>query len=165
MTLIPQKSIDSMQLRIKHEEFNWKTYNAMSNWLNLHGYEGASKLFKQYADDELIHKQWAIDYLLDMNIQPIEPSEEQPKITFTGLPQIIALSYELELKTTNEIAEFITLCLKENDHMTRILLEQKYMTEQREELASRQMWLDKLDSFGTSEIALRMLDEDMGDKA
>ena len=165
MALIPQKSIDSVQLRIKHEEFNWKTYNAMSNWLNLQGYEGASKLFKKYADDELVHKNWAVDYLLDMNIQPIEPSEDQPKIEFNGLPQIIALSYELELKTTNEIEEFITQCIKENDHMTRILLEQKFLPEQKEEMASRQMWLDKLNSFGTSEVALRMLDEDMGDKA
>jgi len=55
MTLINNKIIDLLQLRIQHEEANNKKYTAMSNWLNLNGYMGASKLWKTYAADELTH--------------------------------------------------------------------------------------------------------------
>ena len=113
MDIIPDKSITLVQLRVKNEEFNNKSYTAMSNWLALKGYDGASKLWKKYAEDELIHKGWAVDFLSNLNILPIEQAQEQPQTEFKGLPQIIALSYQRELQTTKESQELAKVSLDE----------------------------------------------------
>jgi ferritin len=161
MALIPDKIIKLLQTRIEHEEANRKIYEAMKNWLNLNGFANASKLWGKYAEDENTHKGWSVEHLLDLNILPIEPKEDEPQTEFKGLPNIIALSYQRELKTTEEVQELAKVCLEENDYMT-FGLAQKYCTEQIEELAKMQLWLDKLNSFGDDKIALRLLDDEMG---
>jgi len=161
MALISSTIQNLLQMRIQHEEANNKKYTAMANWLDLHGYTGAAKLWRTYAADELTHKEWAKQHLLDLNILPIEPSQVEPQNTFNGLPNIIALSYQTEINTTNEVQDLASACLEEGDWMT-LGLAQKYVNEQIEEIAKIQLWIDKLDAFGTSEIALRMLDEEMG---
>jgi ferritin len=157
MAIIKSTIISLLQLRIKQEEFNSKTYLAMSNWLALKGYSGASKLWKAYSEDERQHKQWAVDYLLDLNILPIEPSEDQPQTEFKGLPNIIALSYKREIDTTDEVEQLANTCLSEDDVMT-FNLAQKYVLEQIEEIAKVSTLVDQLDLFGDDKIALRLFD-------
>jgi len=164
MALISSKMISLLQTRIQHEEANNKKYIAMSNWLSLNGYIGASKLWKKYSEDELIHKDWAVQYLLDLNILPVEPSQEQVQTDFKGLPQIISLSYQVELNTTAEVKELGKACLNDGDLMT-FGLAQKYIAEQVEEISKIQLWVDKLESFGTDTIALRLLDNEMNENA
>jgi ferritin len=161
MAVISDKIIKLLQERIQHEEANSKAYTAMSNWLNLNGYIGASKLWKSYSDDELAHKGWAVQYLLDLNILPIEPSEEQPQVNFKGLPNIIALSMQREMKTTEEVKELGKQCLTDNDLMT-FGLAQRYIAEQVEEIQKIQTWVDRLLAFGDDKVALRLLDDEMG---
>lgn len=97
MAVINDKMIAAWQTRIKHEDFNVKTYTAMSNWLNLSGFPGASILWKKYAEDEMNHKNWAVNFLLDLNILPIEPSQDESQTKFKGLPNIIALTFDSEI--------------------------------------------------------------------
>ena len=40
--------------RISQEEYSSRLYLAMSNWLQNNGYDGASKLFKKWADEEMV---------------------------------------------------------------------------------------------------------------
>lgn len=161
MALISKRSETLVQQRVKNEEFNVKTYTAMANWCDLHGYEGSAKQWRKYAEDELQHKQWACQFLLDLNILPIESSQDQPQTEFKGLPQIIALTYQREVQTTNECQELAKVSMEENDFLT-FGLAQKYMNEQVEELAKAQMNIDKLEAFGDDPIALRLLDNEFG---
>lgn len=162
MALINDKIQKLLQLRIKNEEFNSKTYTAMSNFLSLKGYQNAAKLWAKYAEDEKTHKQWAVDFLLDMNILPIESSQEQPQTEFKGLPQIIALSYQREVQTTDECKELVKIALQEGDYLT-LNLGQKYILEQQEELQKSQLLIDQLEQFGDSEVSLRLLDNWIGE--
>ena len=162
MALIPQESINELQTRIKHEEFNAKQYDAMKFWLNLNGYVNASKLWGKYAEDERSHKQWAVDYLLDLNILPLEPAEDQPQTEFKGLPNIIALTMARELQTTKEVEDLTDLCLSLKDYKT-LGLAQKYVAEQVEELAKVQLLIDQLNAFGADQIAMRLLDNWIGE--
>jgi len=164
MALIPDKSISLVQLRVKNEEFNNKSYIAMSNWLMLKGYEGASKLWKKYAEDELVHKGWAVEFLSNLNILPIEQGQEQPQTEFKGLPQIIALSYQRELQTTKESQELAKVSLEEGDFLT-FTLAQKYVTEQIEEMNKVQFLVDLLNIYGDDKLALQLLDQKLGELA
>lgn len=162
MALISDKMIGLLQMRIQHEEANSKAYTAMSNWLALNGFIGSAKLWKTYADDELIHKSWVVEFLSNLNILPIEPSQDQPQTEFKGLPQIVALSYQREINTTTEVKSLAEAALKEGDFMT-FNLAQKYVAEQVEELDKIQTILDMLESFVTDKIALRLLDKRLGE--
>jgi ferritin len=102
-----------------------------------------------------------VQYLLDLNILPIEPSEEQPQVNFKGLPNIIALSMQREMKTTEEVKELGKQCLTDNDLMT-FGLAQRYIAEQVEEIQKIQTWVDRLLAFGDDKVALRLLDDEMG---
>lgn len=160
-TIISEKIIELLQTRIQREEANHKKYTAMSNWLNLNGFTGAAKLWKTYAADELSHKDWTVQYLLDLNILPVEPSQEQVQVEFKGLSNVIALSYQVEIATTDEVKALAKTCLEESDMMT-FGLAQKYINEQIEEIAKIQTWIDKLNAFGVDNVALRLLDNEMG---
>jgi ferritin len=160
--LIDEHCIKNLQYRIQQEEESSRLYLAMSVWLNNEGYIGAAKLWRKYADEELSHADWARDYLLAMGVNPETPVlAAQPK-TFDGLPAIIRASYEHEIVVTKQIKVMATGALKEGDHMLYELC-LRYLKEQVEEHDKTQTWLDKLTAFGEDKIALRMLDEEMGD--
>ena len=49
--------------RISQEEYSSRLYLAMSNWLQNNGYNGASKLFKKWTDEEMVHANFSYSYL------------------------------------------------------------------------------------------------------
>jgi ferritin len=160
MAIISDKIKELVQLRIKHESENNSIYLDMANQLDFNGFPGAAKLWYDYAKEELHHKKWAVNYLLAINELPIEPSIEIQPIEFKGLPNIIALTYQRELQTTDECKTFAIECLSDNDVMTFVLA-QKYVKEQINELSKIQKWIDRLSTFGDGPIALRELDNEM----
>jgi ferritin len=163
MALISDKIIKELQKRIEHEEFNAKSYDAMGNWLDLNGYVNAAKLWRKYAGEERSHKQWSVDYLLDLNILPEELKADKPQIEFKGLPNIVALTMKRELETTDEVKALAKIAMDEGDFMT-FGLAQKYVAEQVEEIRKVQKWIDIINQFGDSQIALKMLDKQMGEE-
>jgi len=162
MAIVSDKVIDKLQYRIQQEELSSRIYRAMSIWLDLNGYTGAAKLWKSYSDEELTHAEWAYKQLLDLNILPIVSTLDKPQATFKGLPQIVAMSYKHEVDITEQVEEFAKVCLLNSD-FKNLALAQKYCDEQVGELAKTQAWIDKLETFGEDKIALRMLDQEMGE--
>lgn len=155
---------ETLQYRINQEELSSRIYKAMGIWLNLNGYEGASKLWFKYSCEEMNHAGWVYDYLLDLNIKPIVQQIQQPETEFKGLPNIIAKSLEHELSITQQCKELASLCVEESDYMT-LNLAQKFLTEQKEEIAKIMLWVDKLKAFGDSKDVLQELDEQMCEAA
>ncbi len=160
--MIDESCIKNLQFRIQQEEESSRLYLSMSMWLNNEGYMGAAKLWKKYADEELTHADWAREYLLAMGVTPVVPALSAQPTTFSGLPQIIKDSYEHEITITKQIKVMATTALKDGDHMLYELC-LRYLKEQVEEHDKTQTWVDKLSAFGEDKIALRMLDEEMGE--
>ena len=160
--MIDEHCIKNLQYRIQQEEESSRLYLSMSMWLNNEGYTGAAKLWQKYADEEMTHAGWAREYLLAMGITPAVPVLAVQPTTFSGLPQIIRDSYDHEIVVTKQIKVMATGALKEGDHMLYELC-LRYLKEQVEEHDKTQTWLDKLNTFGDDKIALRMLDEEMGE--
>lgn len=158
--LITPEVVDHLNYRIEQEEYSSRIYLAMSMWLNNEGYTGAAGLWKKYSDEEMSHADWARTYLLSFGIQPITPALNQPPQTFTGLPEIIEMSYDHEIEVTKQAKELADNALKAGDHVLYELA-LKYCREQVEEHDKTQTWLDKLAAFGDTPIALRLLDNEM----
>lgn len=132
----------------------------MAKWLGYNGYAGASKLWAKYASEENNHSDWAYTYLEDLDILPKVPALEAPKCEFKGLEDICKQSYDHEMMVTQSCNNLAKAAAAEGDYMT-LQLAQKYLAEQVEEIGKTTSWLDKLDAFGTSPEALRLLDNEM----
>jgi ferritin len=159
--LLSDTGVQILNYRIEQEELSARLYLSMSMWLNDNGYVGAAKRWKQYSDEEILHSNWAREYLLAMGVQPSTPALAQMKQTFGGLPDIIHMSYNHEITVTKQCKEMAASAQKEGDY----LLYQfafKYLSEQVEEHEKMQDLVDKLEAFGTDKIALRLLDEELG---
>lgn len=162
--ILKESIVKLLNFRIKNEEESNRLYLSMSIWLEYHGFNGAAKLWKKYAEEEIDHAEWAYKHLLDLNIQPDVPQlSEQPK-EFGGLVDIIQKSYDHEVKITEQCNELAKEAQKEGDYMT-LSLALKYQAEQIEELARNNYWIDRLEAFSDSLEALRLLDNEMACKA
>lgn len=162
MAFINKKIEDLINFRIVEEEKSSRLYLAMSKWLAFNGFNGAAKLWKKYSDEEMIHVGWAYGYLDDLDIFPTVPALEKPACEFKSLEEIIKMSFEHEMLITNQCNDLAKCALSEYDFMT-LELAQKYLKEQVEEIGKMTYWLDRLDAFGDSKEALRLLDNEMGE--
>lgn len=161
MAVISEKMIKMLNYRINQEEASSRLYLSMSVWLDINGYFGAAKKWKQYSDEEKSHADWSYKYLLDLNIKPTIPALAEPESDFIGLPDIIVKSYKHELEITRQCQQFAKEANNEGDFMT-FGLAQKFLTEQVDELAKTNSLVDRLKAFGTDKIALRLLDTELG---
>lgn len=157
-----QAVIDILNYRIEQEEYSARIYHAMSMWLNDKGYMGAAKAWQKDSDDEMGHAMWAKEYLLDMGVKPTIPALKQPPQEYEGLPDIIRQSYKHEIDVTTQCNQLASKATASGDYLL-LQLSHKFMTEQQEELGRLQTLLDKLESFGEDKIALRLLDEELGE--
>lgn len=160
--LISDDCIEYLNYRIEQEEYSARIYLAMSMWLEDNGYLNAGKLWKKYSDEEMLHANDARAYLLAMGVQPATPKLDAPAQTFSGLPEIIKLSYEHEIEVTTQIKDLSTHALKKADHML-YQLGLNYLKEQVEEHGKMQDLMDQVEAFGTDKIAMRLFDHELKD--
>jgi ferritin len=134
-------------------------------WLDEKGFKGASALWRKYSDEELTHADIARKYLLSFGVQPVTPRLDSPQQDFPGsLPEIVKLSYKHEIEVSTQIKKMADHALGTKDHILYELC-LSYLKEQVEEHDKMQTWMDKLKTFGTDPLALRLLDNDMGEVA
>jgi len=167
MTVISDKIIKLLNYRIQQEELSSRIYLSISTCMAYKGYQGAAKLFKKYSEEEIYHSTFAYDYLLSLDIRPvISPLEDIDK-EYEGIVEITKIAFEHEILITNQCKELAKLCANEGDYMT-LVLAQKYLTEQVEELNKTVYWLDRIEVLGGDKITpdgLFLLDKEMGHKS
>ena len=159
--MITEECVKHLNYRIEQEEYSSRIYLAMSMWLDDNGYKGAAKEWRKYSTEENAHADFAREYLLNLGVQPNTPALQSPTQTFSGLPQIIEMSYEHEIEITRQCKELATHAMKMSDHMLYELA-LKYLHEQQEEMGKMQDLMDELEAFGTDKIAMRLLDNKLG---
>ncbi len=158
--LIDESCISHLNYRVQQEEYSARIYMAMSMWLNNKGYVNAAAVWRIYSDEEMKHADIARTYLLSFGVQPVTPRLDQPKQNFSGLPEIINLSFNHEIEVSKQIKDMANHSLADGDHMLYELC-LAYLKEQVEEHNKMQNWVDQLEAFGTDKIAMRLLDHEM----
>ena len=158
--LIDESCTSHLNYRVQQEEYSARIYMAMSMWLNNKGYVNAAAVWRTYSDEEMKHADIARTYLLSFGIQPVTPRLDQPKQNFSGLPEIIKLSFDHEVVVSKQIKDMANHALADGDHMLYELC-LAYLKEQVEEHNKMQNWVDQLEAFGTDKIAMRLLDHEM----
>jgi ferritin len=161
---LSEAMVKLLNYRVEQEEFSSRIYLAMSTWLDDKGFVGASKLFKQYSNEELVHADKAKKMLLANGIRPITPALKQPKQDFISLPDVIISALAHEKEITRQCYELTKVAHKEENFMV-VELGLWYSKEQAEELSKVQYLIDRLEAFGEEPGMLRELDEEMGELA
>lgn len=159
--MITEECVKHLNYRIEQEEYSSRIYLAMAMWLDDNGYKGAAKEWRKYSHEEMGHADFAREYLLNLGVQPNTPALQSPTQTFSGLPQIIEMSYEHEIEITRQCKELASHAMKMADHLLYELA-LKYLHEQQEEMGKMQDLMDELEAFGTDKIAMRLMDNKMG---
>lgn len=159
---ITEGMVDFLNYRIQQEEYSARVYKSMAMYLGNKGYVNAFKLWDKYSSEEMGHADIARTYILSFGIQPVTPRLDQPQQDFTGLPQIIQMSFDHEVEVTTQCMKLADAAFKKADHMLYELA-LKYLKEQVEEHDKMQNWVDQLEAFGTDKIAMRLLDHEMKD--
>lgn len=152
--------------QIQKEQTNSLAYLAMGNWFNYNGWFGGAKLYKIYSEDEIIHRDKFIKYLLDMDSMPIVPSSTFDTIVndFKDVKEILVKSYEREVATTNSIKAIKEAALIEKDFVTADFLDW-FLLEQIEELNKTQALIDRAEMLEKNGAPLADLDKFMKKQA
>ena len=138
----------------------------MSNWLDYNGWSGAAKLYKNYYNDEISHRDKFIEYLLDLDALPMPINDCDGEISkeYKNIEDVINLTYDRECMTTENIKNLKTAAYKESDFITIDFLD-FFINEQIEELSKTMYWIDRVSMFKETNTPLSFLDKEMEAKA
>lgn len=164
MKRISDKVAKLIDEQIKHEGDSSRLYLAMSQWLEYSGYECSAKLFKKYADEELIHMNKFYQYLQDRNFLPSTPILDAQPIEFGGIKEIIKLSYEHEIKVSMWLDNIAMTALSEKC-LTTFNFMSWFILEQIEEEAKFKKMLDRLEMMDKDKAPMILFDQELGKMA
>lgn len=154
--------IELLQFRIQQELQSSYIYKQMSVWLDNKGYSNSAKLWNKYSLEEKNHAEWSIDYLLSFGITPEMRKLESPLCDFKCLCDVIKATFDHETLITKQCNDLAIKALEHSDH-NLYTLALKYCSEQIEEMNRSQNLIDQLEAFGEDKIALRLLDNYIGE--
>jgi len=159
-TLISEGCIQALNKRINEEEKASRLYHAMAVWFNANGYKGFAAFWKKWSQEELIHASWACSFLLDVNIKP--ELEEIPKVKtdYENIEDVLNVTFKAEMDITEQCNELAIMADEKKNYML-LDLAIKYIKEQQEEINKIGNLLAKVKAFGTSQVAMMELDEQL----
>jgi ferritin len=93
---LPSEIASLLNDRIKDEYNAFYFYRSASNWCRNVGFMKAADFFAEESSDESSHAKKIEDFLVQWNMTPELPSIAKPQLSFTSLPEIIRMAYEIE---------------------------------------------------------------------
>lgn len=125
--------------QISHELHNYTLYKTFANYFDNVGLKLLKTYYDDRANEELLHHQWIVDYLLERGVFFKYPSITEVNEEFTNHLDIFKLTVDVEEDTTESIYEIVDLANEEKDYLTLGWLMQngngaKLVLEQSEEL-------------------------------
>jgi ferritin len=158
---VSKKIHEMINAQIAHEQTNSLIYLAISNWADYSGWYGIAEVYKSYAEEEKGHRDIFIKYLLDRNALPKTSAKDERDIPldFKDVEEILNLTYDTEVKTTELIKKINYQAIEEGDCVTRDFLIEM-INEQRQEEQSAINWLDRLEIYKETNSPLILLDQE-----
>jgi len=133
--MLSTETIELLNYRIQQEQFSSRIYEVFALWLENESLTNLASLYEKYTQEELIHANWAKEYLLSYDIKPTLKPLDNPEATlsFSSIQNILDLTLQHEKDISNQCNALATYALKNGDHML-YALGSKYCKEQAEEL-------------------------------
>ncbi len=151
---------EKLNSQIKMEGYASFLYLSMSTWCDFHGLIGCAKFLKRQADEEHMHMMKLVEYMQEMDVQPVIPAISQPPSDFGEINTMFEEVLAHEQKVTHSINDLVEFASKNKDHSTYNFL-QWYVEEQREEENLVRTILDRIKLIGDSPQKLYYIDKEV----
>jgi ferritin len=121
--------------QIGHELGASNQYVAIATYFDGEGLPALARHFYKQAEEEREHAMKFVKYLVDADADVVLPAVPAPKAKFTSAADAVKTSLDHEMMVTRQINDLMSLAMKENDYISRNLLEW-FVQEQLEEVSS-----------------------------
>jgi ferritin len=112
-----------------------------------------AKLFMQQADEERLHAQKFIQYLIDTKGGLAIPGIPAPKASFASAAEAVEAALRWEREVTQQISALMELAMKENDYLAQSFL-QWFIDEQLEEVVKMDRLLSVIKQSGERNLLM-----------
>jgi ferritin len=154
---------EALNKQVNAELFSSYLYLSMAAHFESENLKGMAGWMRIQAQEELGHALKFFDFILERDGRVTLTQVEAPKTEWTTPLNVFEDTYEHECKVTELIHQLVDLAIAEKDHAAATFL-QWFVTEQIEEEATAQEIVGKLKLAGDSNVALLMLDGELGQR-
>ena len=133
--LLSEKMNSALNKQIGNEFGASLQYVSIAGYFDHEGLPELAAHFYQQAVEERDHAMRFVHYVVDAGGEVKIPAIPAPKHNFASAEEAVQLSLDWETAVTQEINELVDLALKENNHITKTVLDW-FVTEQLEEVSS-----------------------------
>ena len=133
--MIHDKSAKLINEQIGHEFSAFYQYIAVSTWCDTEALPEMSKYLALQAEEERAHAMKMVKFLGDTDREVIFPALNAPRSDFKSVEEVVQLTYDQEVKVTDQIKAIYDAAAENNDRVTQNFL-QWFLEEQVEEVAS-----------------------------
>jgi ferritin len=161
--MLNPKIEEAFNQQINAELHSAYLYLSMSAWFESVNFTGMANWMRVQAQEELTHAMKFFDFIHERDGKAALTQVDAPKTAWDSPLDAFQGAYEHECKITGMINGLVDLSLKESDHAANAFL-QWFVTEQVEEEAAALTIADKLKLVGDSNVALFMLDGELGQR-
>ncbi len=133
--MIHDKPAALLNEQVGHEFAASYQYIAVSTWCDAEALPETAKYFAQQADEERMHALKMVQFLNDTGRTVEFPAVPAPQSSFASVEEVFQLSYDQEVKVTDQIKAIYDAAADNNDRVTQNFM-QWFLEEQVEEVAS-----------------------------
>ena len=161
--MLNPKIEEAFNQQINAELFSAYLYLSMSAWFESANFSGMANWLRVQGQEELTHAMKFFDFIQERDGKVTLTQLDAPKTIWESPLDAFQDAYQHECKISGLINGLVDLSLKESDHAANAFL-QWFVTEQVEEEAAALTIVDKLKLVGESNVALFMLDGELGQR-
>ncbi len=161
--MLNPKIEEAFNQQINAELHSAYLYLSMSAWFESANFAGMANWMRVQAQEELTHAMKFFDFIQERDGKVTLTQVDAPKTTWGSPLDAFQDAYQHECKISGLINGLVDLSLRESDHAANAFL-QWFVTEQVEEEAAALTIVDKLKLVGDSNVALFMLDGELGQR-
>ena len=159
--MLKPKVLEALNAQVNAELDSAYLYLSMAAWFESKKFRGMARWMRTQSHEEWGHGMKIYDFIVSRSGRVLLAAVDTPKAEWDSVPAVFADSYKHECKVTGLINGLMKLAESESDFATQAFL-QWFVTEQVEEEAQVEFIVEKLKMMGESNIALFMLDAELG---
>jgi len=158
--MISQKMEQALNEQIKNELYSAYLYKSMAMYFHSLSLKGFANWMTVQVQEEQAHAEKFMDYVNDAGGRVLLQAIDQPPSEFNSPLHVFEETLKHERLVTSKINDLMKLSLEENDHAANAML-QWFVTEQVEEEATADEFVQQLRLVGNNGHGILMLDREM----
>lgn len=158
--MLKPEHLELLNKQVNREAEAANLYLSMSLWCRYKGLDGIAAFLKKQGDEESMHKDKLINYIIETGGLPKIGEVKAPQSEFSSVKELFNIILEYEKNITKHINELVDTFLTDKDYSTFSFL-QWYVAEQHEEEHTIENIIDKINMIGDDGRGLFWLDKEV----